>query len=270
MSRPASAASRAGCWRSVVLCVPHVNNNPVNYTDPSGHAAQPALIGGYVQTSGPDANLLQVAESLMPGIGSRITNVGYYDGFFATVAGVLWEPADWAIALSDGFQWYDGLGMLPIVPAAFGDNIGRAAAKFIPAGLSDNTGRALGHWVDLPASTAATDWARYQAYVTGVDGMDFMFNGVKFDGAVGQLNDTGSLILLDAKQWSSSGFVKHLNQSWAQTNVLEEARRQLRAIAGTDIGIQWHFYDKQAADTVKQFFQDQGIYGIDVQYTPWQ
>ncbi len=40
MSRPASAASRAGCWRSVVLCVPHVNNNPINYNDPTGHCSE--------------------------------------------------------------------------------------------------------------------------------------------------------------------------------------------------------------------------------------
>lgn len=31
------AASRAGCRGNAVLCVPHVRNNPLNLTDPTGH-----------------------------------------------------------------------------------------------------------------------------------------------------------------------------------------------------------------------------------------
>lgn len=46
-----------------------------------------------------------------------------------TAVGIIWEPADWAIALSDGFQWYDGLGMLPLIPASLGDNLGRFVAR---------------------------------------------------------------------------------------------------------------------------------------------
>jgi hypothetical protein len=47
-----------------------------------------------------------------------------------TVAGLLCEWCDWGIALSDGFQWYDSIGMLPIIPTSFGDNIGRFVAKY--------------------------------------------------------------------------------------------------------------------------------------------
>lgn len=65
----------------------------------------------------------------MPGFMSRNTNSDYYNDVAKNVAGLIWEPADWAIAASDGIQWYDGLGMLPLIPASWGDNIGRFVAK---------------------------------------------------------------------------------------------------------------------------------------------
>ncbi len=50
-----------------------------------------------------------------------------------TAVGLAWEPADWGIALSDGFQWYDSIGMLPVIPAAagrWGDDLFSFAARY--------------------------------------------------------------------------------------------------------------------------------------------
>ena len=192
--------------------------------------------------------------------------------FVSTTVGIIWEPADWAIALSDGVQWYDGLGMLPLVPAAFGDNIGIAAARLIPAGWSDNVGRAVGHWDNLPAGTLSQDWARYQAHVTGVEGMEFIFNGVKFDGVIGSMNAAGNidnLVLLDAKHWSE-GFVKGMvygNNAGAYESKILQARQQIAAANG--VRIQWHFSDEAAANLWRYALERDGIHGIDVIYTPW-
>lgn len=118
----------------------YVLNNPVNFTDPSGHrpcefycpgesinwreAQFGSAFGGDWDINQQQANS-ETAEAVLTGTAE-------------TVAGLAWEPADWGIALSDGFQWYDGLGMLPLIPAAFGDNIGRAVARNIPTEFIDD------------------------------------------------------------------------------------------------------------------------------------
>lgn len=184
-----------------------------------------------------------------------------------TAVGILWEPADWAIALSDGVQWYDGLGMLPLVPASFGDNIGRAAARFIPAGVGDEAGQAIGHWVSR--NLGNQPWARYQARITGVEGAEFMFNGVRFDGAIGTMNTAGGitdLVLLDAKDWSV-GFMHQLqNNQTLYNSKLDDAWRQINAAGGTKI--QWHFSVKEVADWWRQQLEIENIVGIEVVYTP--
>lgn len=38
------AATRAGRWRNVVLCVPHTYNNPINYIDPTGHLTEDEVL----------------------------------------------------------------------------------------------------------------------------------------------------------------------------------------------------------------------------------
>ena len=138
----------------------YVENNPINFNDPSGHCkpGQCLVVGGQAGMSA-TADVLQVAGAYLPGFMDKYTNGYYYGEFFKNAAGILWEPADWAIALSDGFQWYDSAGMLPLIPAAWGDNIARAATRFIPAGWSDEAGNAIGHWVSKYFPDDA--WARY-------------------------------------------------------------------------------------------------------------
>jgi RHS repeat-associated protein len=105
----------------------YVLNSPVNYTDPSGHREceiicdgetvdwktyQDAAWTGEWDPEQQAANAA-AAETVLTGVTE-------------TAAGILWEPADWALALRDGFQWYDSLGMLPFVPATvgrYGDDI---------------------------------------------------------------------------------------------------------------------------------------------------
>lgn len=55
-----------------------------------------------------------------------------------TALSIVCEPCDWYLALSDGFQWYDAIGMLPFVPATVGryaDDVagfvGRSLAQFV-------------------------------------------------------------------------------------------------------------------------------------------
>ena len=248
-------------------------NNPLRYTDPDGHRPcellcpnERILVGAFTGSAwyGPwDVGQQQQNAARMQALTVNV---------ITTVVGIVWEPADWAIALTDGIQWYDGLGMLPLVPAAFGDNLARAATRIIPAGWADNAGRMVGHWDDLPAGSLSQDWARYQAHVTGVEGMEFMFNGVKFDGVIGSMNAAGNidnLVLLDAKHWSE-GFVKGMvygNNAGAYRSKIQQALDQVEAATG--VRVQWHFSDEGAANLWRDVLDQEKIYGIDVIYTPW-
>lgn len=79
------AASRAGCWWNVVLCVPHGYNNPVKYVDPSGHCAgSPDGIG-----NSQDENLCWASVATIRNLWNHTDywqqRWGSYDDFFANV-----------------------------------------------------------------------------------------------------------------------------------------------------------------------------------------
>jgi hypothetical protein len=102
----------------------YVLNSPVNYTDPTGHKECSAHCPGEPLDwrSNSMANYhgdydiasqqkyQQAAETVKNGM----------VGTAETIASVIWEPVDWGIALSDGFQWHDSLGMLPFIPSTVG------------------------------------------------------------------------------------------------------------------------------------------------------
>ena len=141
-------------------------NNPLRYTDPTGHRVVEGAGGGGgafcydnpvgISTCGTAyAGAIGVASGAAthPDMQALVVNVG------ELAVGILWEPADWALSLRDGFQWYDSLGMLPLIPAAFGDNLAKAAIGFMPAGWADDAGHAIGHWVGR--NLGNQPWARY-------------------------------------------------------------------------------------------------------------
>jgi hypothetical protein len=109
-------------------------NNPIRYSDPSGHR--------------PDDGCLTEGCSLQEGEEYRdyIYNIVYgpvdrekntanakelLEGTIETAAGILWEPLDWFIALKDGFQWEDTLGLLPFVSASVGSRAAKLGSKII-------------------------------------------------------------------------------------------------------------------------------------------
>jgi len=57
-----------------------------------------------------------------------------------------------------------------------------------------------------------------------------------------------------------------LEKGWAQTKLLEQAERQVAAAKG--LRIEWHFAEEEAANVVRQLFQNENI-NIQVFYTPY-
>ena len=118
-----------------------------------------------------------------------------------------------------------------------------------------------GKW--QPAKETMSDRAaRYQDQVSGRAGgagkEAYVVNGVKFDGY-----ETGKLV--DAK---GPGYAGKLGQEWYNGNeaLIDQARRQVEAAEGTPI--EWHFAEKEAADTARGMLQKENITGIDVIYQP--
>lgn len=71
--------------------------------------------------------------------------------------------------------------------------------------------------------------------------------------------------LLDAK----GKYAFLLEKGWAQSSLLKQAQRQLKAVKGINgAKIEWHFAEEEAANTVRALFKQEGVKGIDVFYTP--
>ena len=111
----------------------YVLNSPINFSDPTGH--RPCGFACPDDAITHDI-LFGAAWEGDWDIQQQATNVARAETIARaaseTTAGILWEPADWAIALSDGLQWYDGISFLPLVPATvgkYGDEVAGAAVK---------------------------------------------------------------------------------------------------------------------------------------------
>ncbi len=101
----------------------YVLNNPIRYTDSTGH-----YVDQYGTVGGGTHGCIGGGLSVNCGVG-YVGAIGISSGgavspemqsLTVTAVGMLWEPADWAVALSDGAQWHDGFAFLPILPASIG------------------------------------------------------------------------------------------------------------------------------------------------------
>ncbi|MFT3949961.1 MAG: Tox-REase-5 domain-containing protein [Agriterribacter sp.] len=110
-------------------------------------------------------------------------------------------------------------------------------------------------WVRESTSGWSSFSKAYQKQIAGQEGQALLLNGTKFDGLV---NGT----LLDAK----GKYAFLLEKGWAQEGLLKQAARQIKAANGTKI--EWHFAEEEAANMVKRLFNEKGVKGIDVHYTP--
>jgi RHS repeat-associated protein len=120
----------------------YVLNSPVNYTDPSGHRECEIICDGETSSWRTYQDASWTGDwDLEQQAANAAAAETVLTGVIETAAGILWEPVDWALALRDGFQWYDSLGMLPFVPATVGkvgDDAHDLLAKILKAvGLSD-------------------------------------------------------------------------------------------------------------------------------------
>lgn len=248
-------------------------NNPVNYVDPSGHRPCGASCPNDVTTWE-----LQFGSAWYGSwdVKQQEANAAKFETLlFAvseTTAGILWEPADWAIALNDGVQWYDGVALLPVIPAGAGRALGNTdfMVKYIPTGWIRHKDDLVqfGVWgiPDQPRNLSEAAEA-YQTYITGaLNGYEFNRAGVWFDGVRFSETD-GSIVpvLLDAKHWSSGCMSMVETHDWASKPVIAEANRQLKA-AG-DLTVQWHAPTREISDRLSAFFAEHNIKGIDVVHT---
>ena len=102
----------------------------------------------------------------------------------------------------------------------------------------------------------------YQARITGRAGEAFIRNGVKFDGIANG-------VLLEAKGPGYATFVRNGSfQPWfsGAEGLVSQAQRQLAAAGGSSI--QWHFAEEAAANATRALFQERGIGGIQLLFTP--
>lgn len=114
---------------------------------------------------------------------------------------------------------------------------------------------------------------RYQEQISGrsadeaywVGGMDTHSGGVKFDGFKPN-------VLLEAKgPGYANKFLDDLTpRVWFEKSgakaLLDQARRQLRAAQGTPI--RWHIAEQKTAEAIQALFEQNGVVGIDVVFTP--
>jgi hypothetical protein len=104
----------------------YANNNPVRFNDPSGHMiacgdGETGACGGFKHF---DWVYNEVYGDVDKQANEELAEAIIFGGV-ETIAGFLWEPADWAFALEDGFQWYDSIGFFPIVPTSAGKAVGK-------------------------------------------------------------------------------------------------------------------------------------------------
>ena len=125
----------------------YVRNNPMNFTDPSGHRECEIICDG--ESPGwrtyQDSAWLE-GWDVEQQAANAATAKAILIGTVETVVGALWEPADWGLALRDGFQWHDSFGMLPFVPAAVGSKVDDflQVFKYLPISRADEVNQWAG------------------------------------------------------------------------------------------------------------------------------
>ncbi len=131
--------------------------NPLKYVDPDGHrpcdeAFCPGDSVDWFQLKLGYSYYGEWDTQKQKGRSATIDSV--VTGGLETVVGMLYEPADWAFALEDGFQWHDSIGFLPFVPGS----IGKYADDIV--GLLPKPVRANYPWHHLLPQRFRTEFAR--------------------------------------------------------------------------------------------------------------
>jgi hypothetical protein len=131
-----------------------------------------------------------------------------------------------------------------------------------------------GQWGPAKESMSARARA-YQEQITGhsaddaywVGGMSTKAGGVRFDG----FKDG---VLLEAKgPGYANKFLDDLEpKTWFKNtgaqDLVEQAKRQLRAVRGKGISIRWHIAEEKTAEAIRYLFEKSDVDGIEVVYTP--
>ncbi|MFY0579249.1 Tox-REase-5 domain-containing protein [Cystobacter fuscus] len=140
-------------------------------------------------------------------------------------------------------------------------------------GQSPSPAPGPGQWGPAKESMSARARA-YQEQITGhsaddaywVGGMSTKAGGVRFDG----FKDG---VLLEAKGpgYANKFFDTLEPKTWFKNTgaqaLVEQARRQLRAVRGKGIPIRWHIAEEKTAEAIQLLFKNEGVAGIEVIYT---
>ena len=135
------------------------------------------------------------------------------------------------------------------------EDLGGVQAALTVIGYANVKGGTSGAWIEENQAGRSAFSNAYQKQITGREGQDFIYNGVRFDGIANG-------VLQEAK----GKYAFLLEKGWAQDRLVDQANRQIKAANGAKI--EWHFAEQEAANTVQQLFKDRGVRGIDVYYTP--
>ena len=87
----------------------YVLNRPLNYSDPTGHREcniECQMAGEYTNSDIQSGRQWNSTWDFKQQQENSVIAESLLTTFRDSAVGILWEPADWAIALSDGFQWY--------------------------------------------------------------------------------------------------------------------------------------------------------------------
>jgi hypothetical protein len=249
----------------------YVKNNPVSYTDPSGHKE----CGPYCEDDWINWQIDFGSAYLGEDWGTwdlpPIENVFALEIDFVPILGDLkgflevFTGRDLISGERLGAWRWLGLLCLSELRAA------RYADEFLP--LSVPIGKFLrngqvvevGRW--MRETETMDDLARaYQRFVTGAEyGYVFRRNGYNFDGI--RMTRAGEPVLLDAKAgYDFYSKVGDPSRPFIEKKVLSVARKQMKA-AG-DLPIEWHVMDKVAEQELTKLFFREGI-TIDVVWTAW-
>jgi hypothetical protein len=118
-------------------------------------------------------------------------------------------------------------------------------------GATDGHG---GVWIEINRGNVEAPKNRYDRQITGTPpNIEYRLNNVNFDGY-----DSKRGVFLDAKNYTANnplvkGFPPKLVDSFS-ADILDEARRQLRALNGTGANLEWHISNRLALDAVKDLF----------------
>ncbi len=232
-------------------------DNPVTFTDPDGMGVS-GCCGVLTALGDPMAGYKIAKAAVKSVIYTLGTLLAPIDDMNAGGHMKVGSP-QWKALQQKGIQDTKAAITTGLIMAATDGFVGRVASVFSPV-----AGEVTGSWVSESTSGWSNAAKAYQEQITGVSaGNAFEVNGVKFDG----LKDG---TLLEAKS-SYDGFVGKDGQfqDWFKKGadaLVNQAQRQVAAADGASI--EWNFSSQKSLDATKRLFEDNGVTGINLKYTP--